>query len=279
METNISSKTILAVKIIVFFYWLLGLQRINYNVDEFTLAGLQRRIYPTMIILCISVFGIIDACFSGQMISGVVIRSVSIVQLILVTVLSALAISFDSLWHSEKKLRFYNNLNKGYNNLYESHYLKSMAIRKVLILYLFYLWFLITQNVMFFWSFGFNMMMLHNVVKGAILDMMVLQLLVEIYFCVLGFKSFNENLLDLNYEGYGDKYLNGLTDFKRISICPNLYDCEWFEMTKKRKQSRNFQTTLYVYEILMENIEIISARFGILVSATILLDIDKALFN
>lgn len=256
------------------FYWLFGLQRIYYKLDEFTLTGLQRRVYPIMIILYLLIVELLNVCFSCLHYDGFVMQSINLLQIMLVTFVSALTIVFDSFWHSEKKSRFYNNLNRAYNKLYESDYLKSMAINKALILYFLYLLFLIAHNLHYLCSYGFNVILLHYALRDPIVDLMVLQILVEIYFCVLGFKSLNENLLDLNYDLYDTKYLNGLTDFKRISIFPNLYDSEWFKMSKKRKQTQNLQTSLDVYEVLMENLEIISAQFGILVSETIILNIN-----
>lgn len=259
----------LIIKIILYMYWLFGFQILKYSHNEISNKGLKRKIYPAIIISVYLFFAGIriktrDSDSAPSMVILLIVDiSVEIVEASVIVVSIIL-----ECFYADKKAQLYTNLNQAYNEIYESEHFKSTAINRILAVYVIYLAGYSFQIILCKYAANELGLLCYFIIiiRNLSVGFMILQNVVEIYFCTLGFYSLNESLCNFGRDNPFFSKRSQEIDFQSIDIFHKYYHIEWFEKTVKNKNGANLQNILNVYNILLGSVDLVILRFGILVS-------------
>lgn len=260
--------TKLFIKIILFMYWLFGFQTLKYSDNEISTKGLIRLVYPAIITSVYALYAGFRIKTRDDSASSMAI--LTIVDTLLEIVEASLIIASIILecLYADKKAHLYINLNQAYNEIYKSENFKTVAIKMILTAYLIYFVGSLSQAILSYMYTSIELGLLGYfiiITRNLSVDFMIMQIVVEIYFCTLGFYSLNESLCNFGRQNpcFSKRFQE--IDFQTIDIYHKYYHIEWFEKTEKSKNEKNLQKILKVYNILSRCVDLVILRFGILV--------------
>lgn len=266
MAANKARKRIIYfMKLISFLHWILGFQIIEYSNNTFSIKGSKRVVYPAIIMSLYAYYAVTSMMYEESDVSTpMYILRTADVSLSIVELLEVMFTLLLDYFYVSKRTQLYTNLNQSYSEIFQSEQAKFTTIKRIFHIYLLNVVCSVIHYINYFNNsdvrLSSNMIIM---VRSMTADFMVLQHVVELYLCKVGFYSLNESLSNFSWVNANTSNFSKDVDFQTFRNYSKSNTIEWIEKTSKR--GANLQTLLNVYDSLLGCVDFVISRFGIMV--------------